>query len=121
MVNLAKVYIWGEYAGAVLWNENTGTATFEYESSFPGCSSETEPGAKTVARLSQKVRQENIPVVFTVEFSNKKVAQSIVCDSEAKILTLHSCHNVTNDAFISKITYVELMTQNINNLREALD
>ena len=24
MVNLAKVYIWGEYAGAVLWNENTG-------------------------------------------------------------------------------------------------
>ena len=34
MVNLAKVYIWGEYAGAVLWNENTGTATFEYEPSF---------------------------------------------------------------------------------------
>lgn len=34
MVNLAKVYIWGEYAGAVLWNESTGTATFEYESSF---------------------------------------------------------------------------------------
>lgn len=34
MVNLAKVYIWDEYAGAVLWNESTGTATFEYESSF---------------------------------------------------------------------------------------
>lgn len=34
MVNLAKVYIWGEYAGAVLWNENTATATFEYEPSF---------------------------------------------------------------------------------------
>ncbi len=32
MVNLA--YIWGEYAGAVLWNENIGTATFEYEPSF---------------------------------------------------------------------------------------
>lgn len=34
MVNLAKVYIWGEYAGAVLWNEHTGIATFEYEPSF---------------------------------------------------------------------------------------
>ena len=34
MVNLAKVYIWGEYAGAVLWNENTGFATFEFEPSF---------------------------------------------------------------------------------------
>lgn len=34
MVNLAKVYIWGEYAGAVLWNETTGTGAFEYEPSF---------------------------------------------------------------------------------------
>ena len=34
MVNLAKVYIWDEYVGAVLWNENTRTATFEYEPSF---------------------------------------------------------------------------------------
>ena len=34
MVNLAKVYIWGEYAGAVLWNDSTGIATFEYEPSF---------------------------------------------------------------------------------------
>ena len=34
MVNLAKVYIWDEYAGAVLWNENTRTATFEYETAF---------------------------------------------------------------------------------------
>ena len=29
MVNLAKVFIWGKYAGAVLWNESTGTATFQ--------------------------------------------------------------------------------------------
>ena len=34
MVNLAKVYIWGEYAGAVLWNENTASASFEYVPSF---------------------------------------------------------------------------------------
>lgn len=34
MVKLAKVYIWGEYAGAVLWNDNTATATFEYAPSF---------------------------------------------------------------------------------------
>ena len=34
MVKLAKVYIWGEYAGAVLWDENIKAATFEYEPSF---------------------------------------------------------------------------------------
>ena len=34
MVNVANVYIWGEYAGAVLWNDSLGVATFEYEPSF---------------------------------------------------------------------------------------
>ncbi len=34
MVNLAKVYLWNEYAGAVLWNEQSQSATFEYEPSF---------------------------------------------------------------------------------------
>ncbi len=34
MVNLAKVYLWDEYAGAVLWNEEFQIATFEYEPSF---------------------------------------------------------------------------------------
>lgn len=43
MVNLAKVYIWGEYAGAVLWNENTATATFEYEPSFSKVGWELSP------------------------------------------------------------------------------
>jgi zinc transport system substrate-binding protein len=93
----------------------------EYHAAFPGSSSETEPSAKTVAHLSQKLKEELIPVVFTVEFSNKKVAKTIVSDTGAEILTLHSCHNVTNDEFLSKITYVELMTQNAENLRKALN
>lgn len=34
MVNLAKVYIWGEFAGAVLWNDETQSASFEYDPAF---------------------------------------------------------------------------------------
>lgn len=94
---------------------------FEYVSAFPGCSSETEPSAKKVAELSAFVKENEIPVVFTIEFSNKKIAKNIVADSDAEILMLHSCHNVTEDGFLSKITYVELMTQNAENLRKALN
>ncbi len=93
----------------------------EYEAAFPGCSSESEPSAATVAKLHEKVKNENIPVVFTIEFSNKKVAKSITEGTEAEILTFHSCHSVTNDGFLSNITYVELMTQNAENLRKALN
>ncbi len=34
MVNLAKVYLWGDYVGAALWNEQTQSTTFEYEPAF---------------------------------------------------------------------------------------
>ena len=34
MVNLAKISIWGEYAGAVLWDGRTETASFEYDPDF---------------------------------------------------------------------------------------
>ena len=34
MVNLAKISIWGEYAGAVLWDGRTENASFEYDPDF---------------------------------------------------------------------------------------
>ena len=34
MVNLAKVYIWGKYVGAVMWDERRQTALFEYDDDF---------------------------------------------------------------------------------------
>ncbi len=43
MVNLAKIYVWGEYAGAVLWNEDAQLASFEYEPSFANKGLELSP------------------------------------------------------------------------------
>jgi len=34
MVTYAKVYIWNELAGVVMWNEDTQTAVFEYDPDF---------------------------------------------------------------------------------------
>ena len=34
MVNLAKVYIWGEFVGAALWNEDIQIVSFEYDPAF---------------------------------------------------------------------------------------
>ena len=33
-MNTAYVKIWGEFVGAVAWNNNTGFATFEYDTKF---------------------------------------------------------------------------------------
>ena len=91
-----------------------------YFAAFPGCSTETEPAAATIAFLIDKVREENIPVVFHVELSNERMADAMCAATGAKKLLLHACHNISKDEFESGATYVKLMTNNIAALKEAL-
>ena len=91
-----------------------------YMSAFPGCSSDSEPGAKTVSQLIDKIKTDNIPVVFHIEFSNKKTAEAISEATGAEIRLLHSCHNVTLNQLENNISYIDLMEEKLKNLKEAL-
>jgi zinc transport system substrate-binding protein len=91
-----------------------------YSAAFPGCSTETEPSAATVKFLIDKIRAEQIPVVFHIELSNERMANAISGETGAKKLLLHSCHNITKRDFDSGLGYLEIMKTNIENLREAL-
>lgn len=46
----------------------------KYYAAFSGCSTETEASAATMAFLIDRVKREHLPVVFTIEFSNGKIA-----------------------------------------------
>lgn len=91
-----------------------------YYAAFPGCSSETEASAATTAFLINKVKNENIPVVFQIEFSSGRMADVICEASGARKRLLHSAHNVSRDEFLSGITYLEIMKNNVEALKEAL-
>jgi len=91
-----------------------------YFAAFPGCSTETEPSAATVAFLINKIRAEKIPVVFHIELSNERMADTISGETGAKKLLLHSCHNITKREFDSGLDYLAIMRRNVENLREAL-
>ena len=92
-----------------------------YDCAFPGCSSETEPSISTVTHMIDFTRDNQIPVVFYLEFSNGRVARLISEDTGAKTMRYSSCHNVTKDEFADGATYISLMEQNANALREALN
>jgi len=96
------------------------TYGLKYFAAFPGCSTETEPSASTVAFLINKVKSENIPVIFHIELSNEKIADVISESTGAKKLLLHSSHNLTKRDFDSGANYIDLQKANIVNLREAL-
>lgn len=92
----------------------------KYFASFPGCSGESEPSAKTVAFLIEKIKAEKIPIVFHIEFSNHKSADTIAEATGTKILQFHSCHNVTKEEMDNGETYISLMEKNLEALKIAL-
>ena len=92
-----------------------------YYAAFPGCSEQTEASSKTIAFLIDKVKNDNIPVVFHVELSNGKIAETIAKSTNTKILEFHSAHNISLDDFKNGITYVDIMKKNIEVLKEALN
>lgn len=95
--------------------------SLDYSAAFPGCSHDTEPSAKTIQYLIKKIRDDGIPVIFTIESSDRRVAEAISNETEAKILEFHSCHTVTKSELENGVTYVELMKRNLTNLKEALN
>lgn len=93
---------------------------FSYRAAFTGCSTDTEPSARTIAYLIDQVRQEQLPAVYYLELSSHRVTEIIGEETGASPLLLHSCHNVTRREFEGGVTYIELMEQNIENLRKGL-
>ena len=92
----------------------------KYHAAFPGCGSDMEPSAKTIAFLVDRIKEDNIKAVFYLELSSHIVADAIETDTGAKPLQFNSCHNITQKQFDSGVTYVDLMKENVNNLKIAL-
>ena len=92
----------------------------DYYAAFPGCSTQTEPSAATIAFLTDKVREEHIPTVWYIEFSNHLVADSIAEATGTRTAMFHTCHNVSAEDLEAGATYISLMERNLETLREYL-
>lgn len=92
----------------------------DYYAAFPGCGTQTEPSAATVAFLTEKVREERLPTVWYIEFSNHLVADSIAEAAGARTAQFHTCHNVSRAELEAGATYLSLMRANLEALREYM-
>ena len=67
------------------------------------------------------MREQQIPVIFYIEFSSRRTADILAEETGAKPLLFHSCHNVSAEEIASGATYLTLMKQNAEALKEALN
>nr|WP_325181915.1 metal ABC transporter substrate-binding protein [uncultured Oscillibacter sp.] len=92
----------------------------DYYAAFPGCGAQTEPSAATIAFLLEKVREEHLPAVWYIEFSNHLVADSIAEAAGVETAQFHTCHNVSRADLEAGATYLSLMRGNLETLRDHM-
>ena len=95
----------------------------DYYAAFPGCSAETEASFETVAFLAGKVDELGLPAVLSIENTDHRVAETIVQNTAAKnaaILTLNSMQGVNEADAAAGVTYLSIMQDNLDVLKQAL-
>ena len=93
----------------------------DYYAAFPGCAEESEPSARTVAFLIDKAKELEVPCILTIELSSELIARTIAEEAGCDVRVFNTLHNVTASDFRSGKDYPELMGENIEVLKEALN
>lgn len=93
----------------------------DYISAFDSFSSETEPSVSVIAQMMDEIKEKEIPVIFYEELTDPKVSRAIADETGVKMLMLHACHNVSKEDLQNGVTYVSIMEQNAENLKEGLN
>ena len=92
----------------------------DYYAAFPGCADDTEPSARTVAFLIDRVREQGTRAVLYIEYSNQKMADVICEDTRCEKRLFHTCHTVSAADLRAGATYLSLMWANTESVKEAL-
>ena len=94
-----------------------------YYAAFVGCSAETEASFETVLFLANKVDELELHTVLTIEGKEHKIADTVVSNTtfkDQKIETLNSMQACTSQDVKNGVTYVKIMEDNLEVLKEAL-
>jgi zinc transport system substrate-binding protein len=91
-----------------------------YISAYHGFSPDAEPTARRLIELIRKMRKHNINYVFHGALISPRVAEVIAEETGATLLMLNAAHNITKDQMQRGVTFIEIMEQNLVNLKRGL-
>lgn len=92
----------------------------EHMSPYSGFSPNAEPSPQSITNLINKIKETNVRAVFYEELIDPKVGRTIVEETGVDLLLLHGTHNVSKDELEKGISYIEIMYQNLENLKLGL-
>jgi len=109
------------FGGRFAFHYFTEKYNLDYISAYDGCSDGSEPSVKRISEIVNTVTKEDIKIIYHEELVDPKIAKSIAEQTGAKILLLHTCHNISKEDMTNGVTYLDLMETNLKNLKEGLN
>jgi len=96
----------------------------DYYAAFVGCSAESEASFETIVFLANKIDEIGLNAILQIESADGSIAQTIVDNTKnknQKILTMDSMQSVTSKDVNEGMTYLGIMENNLEVLKEALN
>ncbi|MBP3379787.1 MAG: zinc ABC transporter substrate-binding protein [Ruminococcus sp.] len=94
----------------------------DYYAAFPGCSADTDASFETIAFLAGKADEVGADTIFAIENSDCTIADAVVentAGKSAKIAVLDSIQSVSGKQIEDGATYLSIMDNNYQILKEA--
>ncbi len=91
-----------------------------YTAAFSGCSTEVNSSFETQISLINTAKSLGTKYILTIEGGDKSLAEAVAKESECEVRSLNSLQSVKRSEITSGVTYIGVMRDNLNVLREVL-
>lgn len=108
------------YAGHFVFGYLAKRYDINYITPYKGFSADTLPTPKNIQSLINLINTSGQKTIFYEELINPKVAKVIAEETNVKMLPLNGAGSVSQENWEKQITYLDIMYQNIENLKKGL-
>jgi len=92
----------------------------EYITPYQGFSTDSEPTPGALSKMVDIMKVYGIDTLFAETLIDPKVAEAIAEETDARILYLNTAGNVSKEAFENGVTFIDMMNENLETLKEGL-
>jgi len=88
--------------------------------SLSGLSPEAQPSPKDLTRIFKEIEHEGVSTIFFENFVSNKAIHAVAKDAKVNLEVFQALGNITADEAAKKLSYEEIMYENLNKLSKAL-
>ena len=93
----------------------------EAVTAYESCSEQAEPSVGRIKEVVDYIRANNVKALYYEELSDPKVARSIANQTGVALLLFSTAHSVSKEEFADRITYINIMENNLKNIKASIE